>query len=314
MTQPAHFSVLLKESVDALIGDKQGAYVDGTFGRGGHSRAILTELGQGGRLIAFDKDPQAIAAAEALHQEDPRFSVEHASFVDVAEVAHREGLLGQVDGILLDLGVSSPQLDQAERGFSFMHDGPLDMRMDSSKGQSASEWVNHAAEDEMVRVFRDYGEERFARRMARAIIARRSEVPFTRTKDLADVITAANPKWEREKHPATRAFQAIRIEVNSELRDLERVLTSALDVLKPGGRLVVISFHSLEDRIVKRFFKAQARGKQFPKGIPVTDSMLEQTLILVGKAVKASEQEVQANRRSRSAVMRVAEKIRTGNE
>lgn len=310
MTQPAHFSVLLKESVHALIGDSQGAYIDGTFGRGGHSRAILAQLGESGRVIAFDKDPQAVADGQALHLQDARLSIEHASFVDIAEVARREGLMGKVDGILLDLGVSSPQLDQAERGFSFLHDGPLDMRMDTSRGQSAAEWVNNAAENEMVRVFKDYGEERFARRMARAIIARRSDIPFTRTKDLADVITAANPKWEREKHPATRAFQAIRIEINNELRDLEQVLDNALDVLKPGGRLVVISFHSLEDRIVKRFFKNQARGKQFPKGIPVTESMLEQTLILIGKMVKASEQEVQANRRSRSAVMRVAEKIK----
>lgn len=309
MTQSVHFSVLLTESVDALIGAEDGAYIDGTFGRGGHSRAILERLGAEGRLIAFDKDPQAISVGEALQQQDSRFSIVHSSFVLLAEVASQRGLLGQVNGVLLDLGVSSPQLDQAERGFSFMQDGPLDMRMDTSKGISAAEWINSTAEDEMVRVLKEYGEERFARRMARAIIARRSERPFTRTKELADVITEANPKWEREKHPATRAFQAIRIAVNNELTDLELVLANALDVLKPGGRLVVISFHSLEDRIVKRFFKNQARGKQFPKGIPVTDDMLEQTLALVGKPVKASEQEIGTNRRSRSAVMRIAEKL-----
>lgn len=314
MTQPAHFSVLLEESVEALINDKNGAYIDGTFGRGGHSRAILEKLGPAGRLIAFDKDPQAVAAGEALQQQDRRFVIEHSSFVRLSDVATREGLVGKVDGILLDLGVSSPQLDQADRGFSFLNDGPLDMRMDSSKGISAAEWVNSASESEIIRVLKEYGEERFARRMARAIIARRTERPFTRTRELADVITEANPKWEREKHPATRAFQAIRIEVNSELADLEQVLVSALDTLKPGGRLVVISFHSLEDRIVKRFFKDQARGKQFPKGIPVTDDMLEQTLVLIGKPVKAGEQELTLNRRSRSAVMRVAEKLDVQNK
>lgn len=309
MTQPAHFSVLLAESVEALINNENGAYIDGTFGRGGHSRAILEKLGPAGRLIAFDKDPQAVSAGEALQQEDPRFAIEHRSFVHLADVAAREGLTGRVDGILLDLGVSSPQLDQADRGFSFLSDGPLDMRMDSSKGISAAEWINSAPESEIVRVLKEYGEERFARRMARAIIARRIEKPFARTKELADLITEANPKWEREKHPATRAFQAIRIEVNSELTDLEQVLVKALDALKPGGRLVVISFHSLEDRIVKRFFKNQARGKQFPRGIPVTEDMLEQTLALVGKPIKAGEQELMLNRRSRSAVMRVAEKL-----
>lgn len=309
MTQTAHFSVLLNESVEALIGDPNGAYIDGTFGRGGHSRAILEKLGPGGRLIGFDKDPQAISAGEALKQEDGRFEIKHSSFAQIRDVATVEDIGGKVDGILLDLGVSSPQLDQAERGFSFLNDGPLDMRMDSSKGMSAADWVNSADENEIVRVLKEYGEERFGRRMARAIIARRSEQPFMRTKDLADVISAANPKWEREKHPATRAFQAIRMEVNNELGDLEVALESGLDVLKPGGRLVVISFHSLEDRIVKRFFKNQARGKQFPKGIPVTDAMLEQTLALVGKAIKASDEEVRNNRRSRSAIMRIAEKI-----
>lgn len=314
MTQPAHFSVLLAESVDALVGDSNGAYIDGTFGRGGHSRAVLERLGPLGRLIAFDKDPRAISAGEALQQQDPRFAIEHSSFVHLADVAAREGLTGQIDGILLDLGVSSPQLDEAERGFSFLQDGPLDMRMDPTKGISAAEWVNSASESEIVRVLKEYGEERFARRMARAIIARRSEKPFTRTIELADVITEANPKWEREKHPATRAFQAIRIEVNSELTDLEQVLSTAVDVLKPGGRLVVISFHSLEDRIVKRFFKNQARGKQFPKSVPVTDDMLEQTLALVGKRTKAGDEELTLNRRSRSAVMRVAEKLDASNK
>lgn len=309
MTQSAHFSVLLEESVDALIGDLNGAYIDGTFGRGGHSRAILQRLTPNGRLIGFDKDPQAVAVGQELQQQDKRFRIEHCSFAQMVDVARRENLLGGFDGVLLDLGVSSPQLDDAERGFSFMHDGPLDMRMNTSTGHSAADWVNSASEEQIIKVLRDYGEERFARRMARAILARRAQKPFTRTKELADVITEANPRWEREKHPATRAFQAIRIEVNNELGDLEQVLKQALDALKPGGRLVVISFHSLEDRIVKRFFKDQVRGKQFPKGIPVSDEMLEQTMAIVSKPVKASDQEVELNRRSRSAVMRVAQKL-----
>jgi len=309
MSQPEHFSVLLRESVDALVQDASGFYIDGTFGRGGHSRAVLQRLNAEGRLLGFDKDPLAIAAGEKLEQEDQRFSIVHDSFAALADIAAQREVAGRVAGILLDLGVSSPQLDQAERGFSFMQDGPLDMRMDTSRGISAAQWVNSASEEEIARVLFEYGEEKFSRRMARAIVAHRRESPFTRTRQLAEVIAAANPKWERDKHPATRAFQAIRIEINNELKDLEQALHAAMAVLQPGGRLVVISFHSLEDRIVKRFMKQEARGQVFPKGLPVTADQLQHRLRIIGKTVRASEEEVQQNIRSRSAIMRVAEKI-----
>jgi 16S rRNA (cytosine1402-N4)-methyltransferase len=309
MNPSSHFSVLLQESVSALITDPSGIYVDGTFGRGGHSRAILAGLSEEGRLLAFDKDLQAVEVGRELEQQDKRFNMVHDSFAALATVAEQRGVAGRVAGILLDLGVSSPQLDQAERGFSFMHDGPLDMRMDTTRGINAADWVNATREEEMARVFFEYGEERFSRRMARAIVARRQQTPFTRTGDLAEVITAANPRWERDKHPATRVFQAIRIAINHELEDLERVLPVALKALRPGGRMVVISFHSLEDRLVKRFFKQEARGEHFPKGLPVTADQLRQSLILVGKSQKASGAEVQQNVRSRSATMRVAEKL-----
>ena len=309
MSQAEHFSVLLRESVDALVQDDAGFYIDGTFGRGGHSRAILQRLNENGRLLAFDKDPLAIAAGHELEVADCRFSIVHESFSALAGEAERRGVAGRVAGILLDLGVSSPQLDQAERGFSFLHDGPLDMRMDTSRGMSAADWVNTAAEEEIARVLFEYGEERFSRRMARAIVAQRRQTPFTRTRQLAEVVAAANPKWERDKNPATRAFQAIRIAVNNELGDLADALSAAMTVLQPGGRLVVISFHSLEDRIVKRFFKQEARGQIFPKGLPVTQDQMQHRLRLIGKTIKASEEELQLNIRSRSAIMRVAEKL-----
>lgn len=309
MSVSSHISVLLEESVAALIQDPQGVYIDGTYGRGGHSRHILSKLSPEASLIGVDKDPQAIESGKNLNQEDSRFSIEHCSFSDMSKVAEQQGLMGQVDGILLDLGVSSPQLDQAERGFSFLKDGPLDMRMDSSKGMSAADWVNTAKEPDIIRVLRLYGEERFAKRIARAIVETRLETPFTTTSQLAEVVKEANPKWERDKHPATRVFQAIRIKVNNELTDLEKFLEQVIDILKPGGRIVIISFHSLEDRIVKRFFKKAAKGKDFPKGLPVTVDMLEPELKLVSKAVKASIEEVDANTRSRSAIMRAAEKL-----
>ena len=309
MSQAEHFSVLLRESVDALVQDDAGFYIDGTFGRGGHSRAILQRLNENGRLLAFDKDPLAIAAGRELEAADRRFAIVHESFSALAGEAEGRGVAGRVAGILLDLGVSSPQLDQAERGFSFLHDGPLDMRMDTSRGISAADWVNTAAEEEIARVLFEYGEERFSRRMARAIVAQRRQTPFTRTRQLAEVIAAANPKWERDKNPATRAFQAIRIAVNNELGDLADALSAAMTVLQPGGRLVVISFHSLEDRIVKRFFKQEARGQIFPKGLPVTQDQMQHRLRLIGKTIKASEEELQLNIRSRSAIMRVAEKL-----
>lgn len=309
MSQSEHITVLLNEAVDALIHDPAGVYVDGTFGRGGHSGLVMSRLSPAGQLIAFDKDLAAIATAERLFSEDSRFSIVHDSFASLAEMAKARGLTGKISGVLLDLGVSSPQLDEAERGFSFMHDGPLDMRMDQSRGQSAADWINSADEEEITLVLREFGEEKFARRMARAVIAERAKTPFTRTAHLAEVIKQANPAWEKGKHPATRAFQAIRIHINRELADLEAVLKQALNVLAPGGHLVVISFHSLEDRLVKRFIRQQEQGDPVPKGLPIMDSQLNKTMRSLGKAIKASDAEVQANVRSRSAVMRVAQKL-----
>lgn len=309
MSDFQHVTVLLHEAVDALVTDPAGFYVDGTFGRGGHSALALQKLSADGRLLGIDKDLAAIAAAQTKFAGDARFDIAHGSFAELASLIETRGMTGKVNGVLLDLGVSSPQLDEAERGFSFQNDGPLDMRMDQTRGQSAADWVNSASEDEIIWVFREYGEEKFAKRMARAIIAERQKAPFTRTKHLAEVIKEANPAWEKGKHPATRAFQAIRIQVNSELTDLEAVLDQALAVLAPGGRLVVISFHSLEDRVVKRFIRRQEQGDQVPKGLPIRDAQLNKRMCSCGKAIKASDAEVSANVRSRSAVMRVAEKL-----
>lgn len=309
MSDAQHITVLLNEAVAALVTDTSGFYVDGTFGRGGHSALVMQQLSADGRLLGIDKDVAAIATAKTRFAEDARFSIAHGSFAELAQLVEERGMTGKVAGVLLDLGVSSPQLDEAERGFSFMQDGPLDMRMDQTRGQSAADWVNSASEDEITWVFKEYGEERFAKRMARAIIAERQKSPFTRTKHLAEVIKEANPAWEKGKHPATRAFQAIRIQVNSELTDLDAVLEQALAVLAPGGRLVVISFHSLEDRAVKRFIRRQELGDPVPKGLPVRDDQLNKRMRSLGKAIKASDEEVAANVRSRSAVMRVAEKL-----
>ena len=303
MSQAEHVSVLLEESVAALAIKPDGTYLDGTFGRGGHSRAILSSLSNSGRLIAFDKDPQAESSAEQF-SEDPRFEFVRASFAEISSRVETS----ELDGILLDLGVSSPQLDNAERGFGFSDDGPLDMRMDTRAGMTAAEWLATAPEADIADVIKTYGEERFAKRMASAIVKARAESPITRTKQLATIVAEANPKWEPHKHPATRAFQAIRIFINRELEDLEIALGHTVDALSEGGRLVVISFHSLEDRIVKRFMRDQARGQQLPKHVPVIDSDTGKTLNLVGKAVKPSTDEVQRNPRSRSAIMRVAER------
>ncbi|MCW8125617.1 16S rRNA (cytosine(1402)-N(4))-methyltransferase RsmH [Microbulbifer halophilus] len=306
MSQELHRSVLLREAADALVTDPGGFYIDGTFGRGGHSAVILERLGEGGELLGVDKDPEAVDYARERFAGDGRFSIWHGSFADMDEAAADR--VGQVTGILLDLGVSSPQLDRAERGFSFRQDGPLDMRMDTSRGISAAEWVNSESEAELVRVFKEYGEERFARRMAGAIVRRRAEKPFERTLDLAEVVKAANPAWEKGKHPATRVFQAIRIHINGELDDLKQALEKSLQLLAPGGRLVVISFHSLEDRLVKRFIREKERGPKLPRGLPVMDTEIVRPLRSVGKAIKANDVEVDENLRSRSAVMRVAEK------
>jgi 16S rRNA (cytosine1402-N4)-methyltransferase len=307
-----HITVLLDEAVEALAVRADGCYLDGTFGRGGHSRLILERLGPEGRLLGFDKDPLAIASGNALAAEDGRFVVVQRSFADLGEEAAARGLVGKVDGLLLDLGVSSPQLDDAERGFSFLNDGPLDMRMNPDAGVSAAQFIATASVDEIARVFKEYGEERFAKRMARAVVERREQKPFERTADLAAVLTEANPAWEKGKNPATRAFQGLRIHVNNELGDLECGLDAALETLAVGGRLVVISFHSLEDRIVKQFMKRQAKGEadNLPRDLPIIPKAFEPRLKLLGKPIYASEAELKANPRSRSAVMRVAEKLR----
>jgi 16S rRNA (cytosine1402-N4)-methyltransferase len=307
-----HITVLLEEAVEALAVRADGCYLDGTFGRGGHSRLILQQLGPDGRLLGFDKDPQAIATGQALAAEDGRFVIVQRSFAELGEEALNQGFAGKVSGILLDLGVSSPQLDDAERGFSFMNDGPLDMRMDPSRGVSAAEFVNTAPAEEIARVFKEYGEERFARRMAGAVVARRETQPFTRTGDLAEVLKVANPAWEKGKNPATRAFQGLRIHVNNELGDLEAGLEAALENLEVGGRLVVISFHSLEDRIVKLFMRKLVKGEadNMPRNLPIRHQAFEPKIKLIGKAQFASDTETKANPRSRSAVMRVAEKLK----
>ena len=309
MTAFVHQTVLLDEAVVSVLGARDGIYVDATFGRGGHTRHLLAQLDADARVIGFDKDPQAIAAGQLLAAEDARFSIVHESFADIHDVMMAMGLAGSVNGVLADLGVSSPQLDDAERGFSFMNDGPLDMRMDVTRGQSAAEWIAGVDETELARVLFEFGEERHSRRIARAIVRVRAENPITRTKQLADIVAEAHPAWEKHKHPATRAFQAIRIFINNELGDIERFLRDALRVLKPRGRLAVISFHSLEDRLVKQYFQKEAKGDDFPPGLPITVDMLKPRLKIIGKAIDPSAEEVSANPRSRSARLRVAEKI-----
>jgi 16S rRNA (cytosine1402-N4)-methyltransferase len=304
-----HHPVMLEEVVAALRIDADGVYVDATFGRGGHSAAILQRLGVGGRLIAIDKDPWAVEVARERSARDRRFSIFQGSFAMLEYFAEAEAVLGKVNGVLLDLGVSSPQLDSAERGFSFLREGPLDMRMDTLHGESAAEWLDRAAEVDIARVLKMYGEERYAKRIARAIVKARQSAPIKTTTQLAEIVAAANPAWERDKHPATRSFQAIRIHINRELEDLQLGLPQALRVLAPGGRLAVISFHSLEDRIVKRFMRDAARGDDLPPDLPVPASELKPTLRRVGKPVYPAESEVDANPRARSAVLRVAEKL-----
>ena len=305
----AHTSVLLREAIDALVTDPDGFYVDGTFGRGGHTAELLEQLSDMGSVLAIDKDPQAIAVGEARFAEDARLHLFHGSFAELQSVAADMNKAGDISGVLLDLGVSSPQLDEAERGFSFMRDGPLDMRMDTSKGLSAAEWIANADEQEIARVIKEYGEERFARRMASAVVKERSKAPITGTVQLAGILAAAHPAWERGKHPATKAFQAIRIFINRELEDLEDLLAQIVDSLKVGGRLVIISFHSLEDRRVKRFIRDQERGIKLPKNLPVRDVERGVRLVKVGKAIKPADIEIDGNVRARSAVMRVAQKV-----
>lgn len=304
-----HITVLLNEAVDALVKNPDGLYVDCTFGRGGHSRLILQGLSEQGRLIGVDKDPRAIETGKELEREDSRFSICHGSFAELNTWIAEKGEGKAVAGILMDLGVSSPQLDEAERGFSFMKDGPLDMRMNTEAGMTAAQWIASAKEEEIADVFYQFGEERCSRRLAKAIVERRKEEPFERTLDLAEVIKVAHPKWEKNKHPATRAFQGMRIFLNNELGDLKETLDLATDSLDKNGRLVVISFHSLEDRMVKRFIRDKEKGPQLPPDIPIMEADFPKELKHIGKAIKASKEEVEMNVRSRSAVMRIAEKL-----
>ncbi|WP_333607259.1 16S rRNA (cytosine(1402)-N(4))-methyltransferase RsmH [Arsukibacterium sp.] len=310
MNSSAHISVLLQEALDGLAIKADGHYLDATFGRGGHSTAILKQLGPHGRLFAIDRDPAAIAAATPL-QADARFHITHSPFAALATIAEQHAVFGKLDGILLDLGVSSPQLDDADRGFSFMRDGPLDMRMDPSSGQSAASWLASADVEDISFVLREYGEEKMAWRIANAIVNHRAEHALQRTSELAALISSVVPKSAKEKkHPATRSFQAIRIYINSELEQVKLALEGALAVLKPGGRLVVISFHSLEDRLVKQFMRRYSKAAPVPRGMPLTEAQLKQhiPLKLVGKAIMPSDAELMANPRARSAVLRIAEK------
>ncbi|MFI9651757.1 16S rRNA (cytosine(1402)-N(4))-methyltransferase RsmH [Guyparkeria halopsychrophila] len=300
----SHDTVLRDEAIESLVTDPAGTYVDGTFGRGGHSRAILTKLSANGQLIGFDRDAEAAESAARLADEDARFSFIRASFSGWGEALAEHGIDQPVDGVMFDLGVSSPQLDQAERGFSFRFDGPLDMRMDQSHGPSAADWLAVAEEEEIRDVLFRLGEERFARRIAAGIVARREQAPLTRTTDLVDCVVDAIPRRDPNKHPATRTFQAIRLYINKELDEITQALEQALEHLAPGGRLVVISFHSLEDRIVKRFIRDHSTaGKDF-FGNPVGEVALKK----LGKAVRAGREETARNPRARSAIMRVAER------
>jgi 16S rRNA (cytosine1402-N4)-methyltransferase len=309
MIDAPHTPVLLEESLESLAIDPSGIYLDGTFGRGGHARALLARLGPAGSLLALDRDPLAVTAGAALARHDSRFAMEHAAISRMEDVTRGRGLFGRVNGLLLDLGVSSPQLDDPDRGFSFTRDGPLDMRMDTSAGPTAAQWLARAKEGEIARILREYGEERFAGRIARAIVRARRDGPVVQTRALAQIIASASPSREPGKHPATRAFQAIRIHINRELEELQACLACVCGLLAARGRLVVISFHSLEDRIVKRFIRDEARGRQFPRGLPVTERETSPCLRPVGKPVRPSSADVGANPRARSALMRVAERL-----
>ncbi len=306
-TKSLHETVLLNEAVEALQLKPNGIYVDGTFGRGGHSRLILQKLNAAGRLIALDKDPAAVSAAQEIT--DPRFVIAHSGF------AHLTGLLNElavtkIDGVLLDLGVSSPQLDDQQRGFSFRFDAPLDMRMDTSVGQTAAEWLANVDEGLLEEVIRDYGEERFAKQIARALVAARQDRSIVTTHQLSESVAQAVRTREPGKNPATRTFQAIRIYLNQELEELARILPQCVDCLSVGGRIVVISFHSLEDRTVKHFLRDMAQGDKLPRGVPIRAADIPTgRLRLIGKALHATSQEVARNPRARSAVMRVAERV-----
>jgi 16S rRNA (cytosine1402-N4)-methyltransferase len=308
MSSDTHVPVLLGPVLEGLEIRTDGLYVDGTFGRGGHSSAILQRLNADGRLIAIDRDPQAIAAAAPLLTNDPRFTLIRSDFANLAKQLDQMGLTGGVDGMLFDLGVSSPQLDEAERGFSFLRDGPLDMRMDPDAGISAAQWLNTANEKTLKQVLYKYGEERDAPRIARAIVAARAEAAFATTGQLANVVSSVIPAHTRKKHPATKTFQAIRIFINDELGQLEEALKQSIDLLATGGRLCVISFHSLEDRIVKRFMRDASRESEQWRGMPDVPPEFQPKLKVIGKAITATAEEVAANVRARSARLRIAER------
>lgn len=304
-----HLPVLHREVLEALAVKASGVYLDATFGRGGHARSILDALGPDGRLIVLDRDPQAIDVAKNLFGDDQRVTIIRGSFEMLGELAREHGI-SALDGLLFDLGVSSPQLDEAERGFSFQKDGPLDMRMDNEEGMTAAQWLAEASEKEIAQVLWRYGEERHSRRIARAILSRREEKPLERTLDLAALISSAVPRPHGRKHPATRSFQAIRIYLNREMQALEAGLNASLELLAPGGRLCVISFHSLEDRMVKRFIRSHSRPDPVYAGLPNIPEHAKPRMAVIGKAVTASEQEQDENPRSRSATLRVGEKLR----
>ena len=305
-----HVTVLLDEAVDSLSVKTDGVYVDGTYGRGGHSKKILNQLGPKGRLLVIDKDPTAIKDAVNAVGEDGRSAIFHGSFADLDQAIDSNGFPENFDGLLLDLGVSSPQIDDGERGFSFQRDGALDMRMNPEVGVSAAEWIAEASESEIMDVLWKYGDERFARRIVKSIVTTREAKPLETTLQLANLISAAVPrKFHGKKHPATKSFQAIRIFINQELADLERCLEVAVKRLNVGGRLVVISFHSLEDRMVKRFFKKQSTPPSVPRGLPIQNAELAMPFKLIGKAIKPNQDEVAENVRSRSSVMRILERL-----
>jgi len=312
MTQQfSHITVLLNEALEGLSLKPDGIYIDATFGRGGHSRKLLSQLGPQGKLYAIDRDPTAIAVARDLEQEDSRFKILPGPFSGLANYVEELDLTGQIDGVLMDLGVSSPQLDDAERGFSFMREGPLDMRMDPTSGRSVAQWLAQAEVDEISQVIKKFGEENWAVHIARAIVKDRVETPFETTKQLADFIARVVPVKDKNKHPATRTFQAFRIYINSELEEVEQALLASIEVLKSGGRLSVISFHSLEDRIVKRFIRKQSKGDEVPFGIPMTEEQLNKsrTYKAISKAIKPSKDEIEQNPRSRSSVLRIAQRL-----
>ena len=305
-----HAPVMHTEVIASMQIREDGYYVDGTYGRGGHAQSILSQLGENGRLIVMDKDPEAIQAAKLAIGNDKRVTIVHDDFANMKDQLMALALCEEIDGVLLDLGVSSPQLDDASRGFSFQNNGPLDMRMNPGQGESASEWLCHADEKEIARVLWEYGEERFSRRIARKIVEGRQTDKINDTASLSALISSCIPQRDQKKHPATRSFQAIRIHINRELDRIVTLLDSILEILKVGGRILVISFHSLEDRLVKRFFKQHSRQPKIPRGLPVKDSEIKSSirLKLIGKAIKASASELVVNPRARSAVLRVAER------